>query len=316
MNLLSTENFELILAEDLETLVKFDDHGLLIGPGESLKDYAGRLELLNKNISELADELTENGEVELAGFRFNDTDAIPQPIFQSAESRTRDLYDFGINWVPGFFTNKQMGILFAGCAMYSREDSFAVFVIRKAFQWKEMWIIYSRTELMAHELCHIAHIGFDTKNYEEIFAYQSSESRFRRVCGGMLRTSADTYLLLFSVFVLLVAQLVNVAVRPPADWGKFPMPMIFSMTFLTIAFICSRYIFYMNRFRRAVKNLARLFDRRYSLPILFRCSETEIEKISKFHSDATLREWLNLNRQQSARWRVILQKYDTTSGNA
>ena len=135
--------------------------------------------------------------------------------------------------------------------MYSYEDFFAIFIIRKAFKQKEKWVIYSRTELMAHELCHVAHIGFRIRNYEEIFAYQTSESLFRRMIGGMLRTTTDTYLLLASMLVMLVSQVINVTTRSPSEWHEFPMPLIYGTILLIFAYILFRYLFYWNRFRRA-----------------------------------------------------------------
>ena len=309
MYLITPESIELAVSEDINTLVEFDNKGLLLGPDESLEDYVRRLDSLKRNIEALAQELDENGQVELLNTHFSRDDVIPPDVFRSAQSVTRNLYDFEIDWVPGFFANYRMGILFAGCAMYSHDDFFAVFIVRKAFKAKEKWMIYSRTELMAHELCHIAHIGFHTKDYEEIFAYQTSVSVFRKIFGGMLRTTTDTYLILACVVCLLLAQVINVVTRPPAQWREFPMPLIYSISMVGICFVFFRYVFCWRRFRKAKTNLGRVFSEPTGSAVLFRCDESEIKEISKLKRETDLRAWLSKKLYASTRWRIIVKKF-------
>ena len=309
MELITQKNLELIADEDINTLIKFDDKGLLLGPDESLEQYVERLRNLKDNILSLKQELEEKGQVELIGMSLSKNDVIPYHVFESAQSTTRALYGFEIDWVPGFFTNSRMGLLFAGCAMYSYDDFFAVFIIRKAFKLKERWIIYGRTELMSHELCHVAHIGFRTKNYEEILAYQTSESLFRRLLGGMLRTTTDTYLLLASMIGLLIAQIINITMRPPSEWRQFPMSLVYATTFLIIFCVVSRYLFYWNRFRKARKALVRVFGDTNALSVLFRCHGGEIREIARLPNTTTLRAWLSNKLHESIRWRIIVKKF-------
>ena len=202
-----------------------------------------------------------------------------------------------------------MGFLFAGCAMYSLEDFFAVFVIRNAFRRKEKWLIYSRTELIAHELCHIAHIGFDVKDYEELLAYQTATSRFRRLFGGVLRSSKDTYMLLGSVIFLLVAQIVNITFRPPLEWQNFPMPLIMGGVLFVFSWILTCYLHKLFTFRTACKRFSERITRNHILPILFRCSYEEIREISALKNKEILETWLTDKQRESVRWRIITNKY-------
>lgn len=309
MKSINDEVLSAVRAGDLDTLVELDQQGLLIGPDESLDAYANRLQTLTKNIHKLQEELHRHGRIEFLNTVLDAKDAIPLPIFRASQGTNRSLYDFEIDWVPGFYANYRMGFLFAGCAFYSYDDFFAVFIIRKAYKKRERWLIYKRSELMAHELCHIAHIGFHATNFEELFAYQTSESSFRRMFGGMLRTTTDTYLLLGSVLLLLIAQSVNVFTREPPLWHTFPMPLFFGLTFLSILFICLRYRHYWKRFQRARKQLAPVFGADRALPVLFRCSEAEIRAIAGMKNADGLRDWLKSKPETSVRWMVILAKY-------
>ncbi len=316
MTFLSPESLEAAARGDIDVLCDLDSRGLLIGPDETLEDYVRRLRALQDNIAELDRELTEHDEVRLLDIPLTRDDAIPIATFAEALDQTSALYDFRIDWIPGFFTNTRMGILFAGCAMYSYEDFFAIFVIRKAFKTKDRWIIYSRTELIAHELCHIAHIGFRTVNFEEIFAYQTSESRFRRLFGGLLRTTADTYLLLGAVAFLLASQIINVVTRPPMEWQSFPMPLVFAITIGVAAWIAVRYLIVAGRFRRARRRLDAACRTGSVLPILFRCSEDEITQLSRLQDGGQIMDWVQSRTEASPRWQIIWRKYFNVEGSA
>ncbi len=308
-NIITPEKLRLISQQDLPTLIEFDTLGLLIGPDETIHDYCNRLKQLQKNLTEFNLALDTQGYIEIFDMKFAKSDLIPEPIFSEAQKRTSTLYDFTITWIPGFFTNERMGWLFAGCALYHQDDFSALFLIRKSFQHHDKWLIYSRNELIAHELCHIAHIGFNMKNYEELFAYQTAESRFRRICGGLLRSTTDTYLLLGSAVVMMVAQFLNLAIRPPSEWRNHPMPIIYLLCLMFMLYVILRYLFYFRRYQMAHQAIASIADGRYATAVLFRCSETEIKLIAKINLRDKLIHWISCRASQSMRWKIIKEKY-------
>ena len=310
MKPLTEEKLAKAAAGDLATLVKLDGQGLLLGPDESLADYTERLRALEKNIRELQAELAKHGDYDFHGIPLIKADMIPATVFRSCRETTRRLFGFGLDWVPGFFTDKRMGLLFAGCSLYSLKDFFAVFIIRKAFQKKEKWWIYSRTELMAHELTHVAHTAFQTPNFEEQFAFQTGQSAFRRVLGGMFRTPKDTYLVLGAMFGILVAQIVNIILRPPERVWTMPMPLIFLAGFAAVFWVLGRYLVNRRRFKRALNCLATVFGEQHSLPVLFRCSEPEMLALAKLPHD-DLPAWLARKQETAIRWQIIHARFAT-----
>ena len=303
------KNLDAAKSGDLDALAHLDDCGLLMGPGETAETYTARIETLLANIGELEKDLQKNGKAEVCGIPLVADEAIPKPVYDEAAPVTRNLYGFATDWVPGFFTSYKMGVLFAGCAWYSLEDFFAVFIVRSGFRNSEKWLIYSRTELLAHELCHIARIAYNSHTYEELFAYQTSTSGFRRIIGGLLRSPLDTYVLLGSVGILFCAQVINVLVRPPEVWQDFPMPLIWGGLLAAFAFIGGRYAAAMNRFKRLKSHLADLTARESVLPVLFRCTDEELDTLSTCCDSADLHASLQQKISNELRWQITAHRF-------
>lgn len=309
LKLITEKKLDLVRERDLETLAVLDDHGLLMGPGETVEQFADRLQLLSANINQFKSDILESGAIDIFDTHLEKAGAIPTKDFKPALEKTRDLYDFEIDWVPGFYTNDRMGVLFAGCAFYSTDDYFALFVVRKAFEKNERWLIYSRTELLAHELCHIAHMGFGSVTYEEMFAYQTSPSRFRRVVGGVFRTPLDSYLILGSVMLLAAAQVVNRFVGEMIPLTKPPIVFFVMAVVFCFSVVIGRYTSNLRVIKRARKRLRVIFEEKIVRAILFRCSDDEIAAIADTPTPDALRTWLQDTAAADIRWQVILQKY-------
>ncbi len=306
VNFITDTKLELIRQGDLDVLVELDRLGLLMGPGETVAAFAERLEALRRNMQQFTAEIEAAGDIEVFDISLEQSGAIPRDVFRAAQQVTRELYDFEIDWVPGFYTNERMGLLFAGCALHSSDDYFALFIVRKAFEKKERWLIYSRTELLAHELCHIAHMGFNTVDFEEMFAYQTSPSRFRRAIGGLFRTPMDSYAVLGSAFLLAGAQIVNRLYLGMVPIYEFPISLFAMIVIVCFGVVVGRYLKSLGTYSRARARLRELVDEAPARAILFRCSGAEIREIAQA---AEPRAWLTARADQDTRWRVILHKY-------
>lgn len=312
--LFTADNLARLAADDLPTLARFDAAGILLGPGETGAQLADRVRHLAAHIAALRQELSRDGKADFQFTQFAAADEIPPPVFAAARARTEDLYGFSIDWVPGFYTQYRMGLLFAGCAYYSYDDYFALFILRRSFQHRERWLIYSRTELMAHELCHIAHLGLNSRHYEEILAYQTATSPFRRWVGGVLRTPRETTILMTTVLALLGAQILNLTFRAPERWHDFPMPQAFTLAALVIAGIVVQYLVALRRLRRAQAALARVAPRATARAILFRCTDADIAALAALpRQPAAVAAWLAQRHAAELRWRVTLHRFPTAS---
>ncbi|MBT7303591.1 MAG: hypothetical protein HN849_28945 [Victivallales bacterium] len=288
---------------DLEALAELDRQGLLIGADESLEDYGKRLRCLQANIAKMDAELAGTGRYEVEDLAVEQSQRIPPEIFAEPRQLTQQLFGFQIDWVPGFFINPRGAILFGGCAYFFYPDFFALFIIRRAFATAERWLIYRRSELLAHELCHIARLGLDSVEHEETFAYRTSTSSFRRLLGGIFRSQWDSYSFLGSAFAILAGRLLQILRFPSLIQWPFWLPLI-----ICLLFQGSRHTLSMRRLARARQALLPTFADQTNAA-LFRSTDTEIAQLAAHASPAQTQAWLDERRGASCRWRVSCHRF-------
>lgn len=287
---------------DLAALVELDGQGLLLGAEESLADYTTRLRHLQANVGKMDGELAAKGTFTVEDITVERDQRIPPEIFAEPRDLTQRLFHFAIDWVPGFFITPP-GILFGGCSYYFFPDFFALFTIRRAFAEKDHWLIYRRTELLAHELCHIARIGLGSHEYEEVFAYRTSGSGFRRAIGGIFRSPSDSYSFLGSAFLILLGRMAQILKFPSLPQWPFWLPFL-----LVLAYHAVRHTASMRRLAQARENLAPVCGE-LADAVLFRCTDAEIHILAEPQDTESIQAWIEA--QDAWRWRVIRQRFLT-----
>jgi len=291
----------------LDTLVALDRRGLILGANETPSQYAKRLRCLAENIAEMETELAGRGYFMIEGFRLVSGERIPRKLFDQVAPQTEDLYGFSIDWVPGFFVTPSFGWLFAGCAFYFDVEFFALFIIRKSFAHRDRFLfIYRRQELLAHELCHIARLSLQSRKYEEMFAYRTSFSAFRRAMGSVFRRPSDSFLVLGSVLLLLCAQLVQSFVLPSLHLGWI-LPF-WGVVIATVAVLGIRNHGLKRTYHRARQNLIAV-DAARPDAVLFRCADDEINRIAELSDSHELRSWIAKRCGDGLRWQVIRTRF-------
>lgn len=167
---------------------------------------------------------------------------------------TQKLFSFSPDWVEVCFTNQGLLPWQGGCTLI--EGHFIKIQLRKAFLYKKkIYGIYSRDELIAHEFVHAARMAFEEPLFEEILAYRTSTTRFRRYWGPLFRSSFESF-----VFVLCLA-------------GAFVNPLYTIGLLLGPLYYIGRLVRLQNIFRRALKRLP--------LSELVRLSDKEIIAVSR-----------------------------------
>ena len=155
----------------VESAAELDSLGFLAAPGEDEGAYAARLKSEEEKIVRFRNQLQREKVLEpYQGLIVDSHSEIPPEILDEAAEITRNAYGFEIRWVPGFFPVKGLGLLWGGCSIGSYEDIPALFIIRRSFEKKRRFFIYSREELTSHELCHVARSPLNDMPYEEHFA--------------------------------------------------------------------------------------------------------------------------------------------------
>ena len=271
---------------DLKTLADFDKRGLIIGANETPQTYVERLKVFQKNLNDMQASLDKNNEFSVEDLKFPGKERIPASVFTPAGKITSDLYDFKIDWVPGFYITPEFGMLFGGCAYSFDPDFFSLFIIRNSFKEKNKWLIYSRDELMSHELCHVARFALKAHTYEEMFAYQTSTSGFRRKFGSMMRAAWETYLIMGILFTMLATQIYLITFQSEwmANQAVFTNPINWFYTALLsfILFLVLRQKKQNREFEEVIKVLKLISSKPRALA--FRLSDLEIDKLINLKS--------------------------------
>ncbi len=274
-------SFSFRISGDREGLVELDRRGLIAAADESVEDYLARLRRLQANINRMEACLEKTGSYEIDGLSVQERARIKPSFFKDAGARCHELYGFTADWVPAFFMDPGFAFLFGGCSFCFLPDFFAMFIIRKSFRNRSRWFIYSRDELLSHEMCHIARAALDSMTYEETFAYRTSVSAFRRLFGGMFLRPADSFMLLGSTLILLLAQICRLYF--------FPLPMLpfWLLPLFAAGWLLLRNCMIRRRMAAAERTLAKKYGERAGV-VLFRCTDEEVNALARGEIPAAL----------------------------
>lgn len=290
-------------AGDLAALVELDARGLLMGANETAEAYAARLRELREHYGVMEAALAEEGRYEIEGVAVDAHARIPSELFGRARAVTRDMYGFDADWVPGFFVDMTFGWFFGGCAFHFFPDFFTLFIIRRSFAERERWLIYNRDELLAHEMCHVARVALDSTVFEEVFAYQTATTGFRRSVGSVFRSPLDSYMLLGVTAILLAAQVLRLFVFPSLWIAPF-----WGLVLAVGVFLGWRQWRCRGAFSRALANLAGRAGSD-AMAACYRCTDEEIVRLGQLTDSGELSEWLDYRCRTSTRWRVIEARF-------
>lgn len=115
----------------------------------------------------------------------------------------------------------------------------------------------NREEILKHEAVHVARMGFKEGRFEEIFAYMTSEKKWRRILGPLFREPWHAYLFLGSSLL---------------SFFFYPLPLIV-LFLLGVQLIRDRRIL-----SRCLRNLEQKYDK--PLEVAIRLSDEEIALLS------------------------------------
>jgi hypothetical protein len=293
---------------DLAALAELDSLGIFCADNEDASAFAERIQLLNAKNRELDAALAADGSAAIEDVTIEQKDRIPEELFQEPAEITEQLYRFRADWVAGFFVDPAYGLLFGGCAYYFYPDFFALFIIRRSFRDKPRWLFYQRNELLAHELCHVARVSFKAHIYEEIFAYKTATTAFRRFFGGVFRSPKDSFLFIAASCLLFVNQLCRALFFP-----QLPSWPMWSLLAAVFAWLILRLLKDMRILQRAKRHLQFIFPPENTLPVLFRCNDKEIQELAALDNPQNAQTWLNNRINSSLRWKVTNARFQANS---
>ncbi|MDD7986820.1 hypothetical protein PQO01_17860 [Lentisphaera marina] len=277
--MLQNELLEKAKAGEFEAILALNKRGFFPASKESLDDFICRLENLRTEYEKFDTTLQKVGSFELEGVKFNKADVIPSEMFCDARKSNLELYDFDLDWVPGFFYSP--GAMFGGCAWGIPPYFFTLFILRPSFRTRDKWYIYGRQELMAHEMCHAVRFPLEADKYEEMFAYQTSTSSFRKLFGPMVRSPLETYILLGLITALMGVQVWIYSQEYVKQAYFLPMPVLVLMGLMLgyFAFLMLRQHLQNKSYERLLLMLSTFTDKPRA--VAFRLNDQEIDVLLK-----------------------------------
>jgi hypothetical protein len=160
--------------------------------------------------------------------------------------------------------------------------------MKKGFKKGSYLGLYSRDEILSHELVHAARLCFHEPKYEEILAFQTSKKHFRRFLGPLFQRSWEAPLLLLPLLLQLFSPL---------------FIMIFLVLF-SYAFL--RLSYYQFLFSRSRKNVGKIVKE--PLAFLLRLSDREITAFARL-SPSEIRKKVEDLQESSYRWRILAKAF-------
>ncbi|MGZ3633819.1 MAG: hypothetical protein ACXWM7_06040, partial [Parachlamydiaceae bacterium] len=181
-------------------LLAYNQIGLIPAPDETEETFCARV----TQCLSLKEQIVHDQTLQLP---FKPSFEKAEKVLEEAYPTTQLLYDIQPSWVPIFFSNHQLAPWHGGCAwifQFQTEGPRTAFLqLRKAFARQKTYLnIYPREELVAHEMAHIGRMMFNEKQFEEIVAYRTSASRWRKWLGPLVQSAFES--LFFMIFLLAI----------------------------------------------------------------------------------------------------------------
>jgi hypothetical protein len=128
-------------------------------------------------------------------------------------------------------------------------------------------------------MCHAVRFPLNSDKYEEMFAYQTSTSKFRRLFGPMVRSPKESYVLLALIGILMLAQ-IWIYNQDEVDYTYFlPVPVLVLMS-LMLAYFCFLMIrqhLQNKSYETMLENFREISD--YPKQLSFRLTDDEIDAV-------------------------------------
>lgn len=243
-------------------LMALDKMGFIPGPGEKEEDFLLRVDVVKK--------------------KYEGGSWIPESHWDWVRAYLDQMFNVKPLYICAFYSNRKLAP-WEGAASWIDGRTLSSIQLRSKLRKGSYLGIYSREEILTHEAVHAARSGFDESRYEEFFAYMTSEKRWRRALGPILRRPWEAW-------PFLMAACLGV-VWPLFYWGA---------TFWAGCGFWRLIREHRALGRAAEKLLKRVRDQRIVRAILFRLTDREIRAISRGENIDAYAQ-----RQTCLRWRII-----------
>ncbi|MBS0604832.1 MAG: hypothetical protein JSS60_07330 [Verrucomicrobia bacterium] len=258
-------------------LLSLSHRGIFPGPSESREDFIERAETLSVKL---------------------------ESPHLDALNRVKKIFISSPDWVEIAVQSK--GLLPWEAAAAWIEEKEGVRTCRIQIKNSFPASLYPQEEVLAHEMVHAMRLMFDERRFEEVLAYRTSSSRFRRYFGPLFSDSRDLKIL-FSLF-LIPWILYGVEVLFDIDIGGSALSLL---PLLGFGWGLLRLFRTQRIFKRALRNVEEAMQTRgASLAVVLRLSDQEIELFAEI-PPLEIRSYAANEKDKSVRWTQLYNAYFT-----
>ncbi len=261
-----------------EDLIHLGKHGFIVGPKETEETFVKRVDKSQHFRSYPPKECDHF---------LTDSDWLT-PL-----ERVNDLFGIKPDWVIGYYSNAKLSF-YQGAATWILEKEgtrLPLIQLKKQFSTKSP---YLRTDILTHELVHVARLQFDEPFFEEVLAYRTSRNKLRWFFGPLFHKTWET--ILFALFFLLPlgSEIARFYFPDFFLWNIFFwLPWFYAGALLVRLLLCQSLL------SLATWNLRRLhIAPEKELALLLHLTDHEIFQIATFQQKA-------FKKDRSLRWRQI-----------
>lgn len=297
------------MSNKIDDLIALDSMGFFPAPNEEREAFITRVSALNKFKEDVQKEINATGKFQLEGLVYHKEEVVSDQDLYACQNQSKHKYQFQLNYVPAFFSSLGLNFLFGGMAMtfedtenkYKKGEMFSIFQLRKCFREKEKFLIYTRNEIISHECCHVARAPFKALEYEEYFAYQTSDSAFRRIVSPMLWRGSDMVVLMMLLLVVFCSQIYVTFFSQNYLFYVYGWAPFFAyLSFLAIRSYVSRKS--LSKLKEKITPVCK--DPSFVDAVLFRMTDSEIREAIQTPSFVDF-----LSTKKDLRWQIIRQRF-------
>lgn len=262
-------------------LLEFYAQGWVPAPKESLQVFYKRIQAFQIFKEALQDEAVES-------LPFYSHERAPTKLQAQAEKETANYYGTVLTGVPLFFSSKTL-FFWQGALtwVYQFDESgpkvTLIQLSPKFATQKLLWGLYDRDELLIHELAHAGRGAFNEPQFEEIIAYASSKSPWRRFFGPLFATHSESqWMMLLITMVIFLEALAVFWQWSISIFGLWMAPICGAFVLLT------RLIYRQHIFKKALSHLKEAFEKSGNTQaqpsaqsVLYCLSDAEIRQLAK-----------------------------------
>lgn len=287
-------------------LLELNQLGLIPGPDENIEAFAKRAEYcLN-----LQQHLSEELKITLKDDGVDDQHS--HEILSKANHTLQEMYDISPSWIPLFFSNYQLSPWHGGCAWIFQQTeetpTAALIQMREHLRTVPTYLgFYHRDELLAHELTHVGRMMYQEPKYEELLAYKTSLSPFRRWFGGIVQSSRESVVFVLLLFIMIMFDIFLLMLHDPSTHLLVLWSKIIPIGLVTLALLrlwCRH-----NTLNACLQNLKScLGNMKTAQAVLYRLRDREIDHFATM-SSKEIYAYATTNAQDELRWFVITKAY-------